>query len=58
MKLQIRNMKTVIAFGLFLASQLVVFTHAAETQPPTNPPPATVTLHDFNLVGDLRDDRA
>src|SRR5438874_4037397 len=24
----------------------------------TNPPPATVTLHDFNLIGDLRGDRA
>ena len=30
----------------------------AGTGAPTNPAPAVVTLHDFNLIGDLRGDRA
>ncbi len=53
-----RNRRTV-RFALALVLTLL-FGGVAQTAepPPTNPPPAVVTLEDFKLVGQLHDDRA
>src|SRR5437867_1984743 len=51
-------MKTAISFALLVALPFAVVAQSAETSPPTNPPPPTVTLHDFRLVGDLSGERA
>ena len=52
-------MKTVIAHALLLASLIAAVARAADAPALTNtPPPATVTLHDFKLAGDLSGDRA
>src|SRR5439155_21994460 len=51
-------MKTVIAHALLLASLIAAVARAADAPAPTNPPPATVTLHDFKLAGDLAGERA
>ena len=41
-----------------LLSLLCGFAFCIQAQAVTNPPPATVTLEDFNLVGDLAGDQA
>ncbi len=51
-------MKAFIAFVLLLASLITAFGHAADAPALTNTPPATVTLHDFKLAGDLSGERA
>ena len=51
-------MKTVITHALLLASLFPALAHAADTPALTNTPPATVTLHDFKLAGDLSGERA
>src|SRR6185436_16630060 len=51
-------MKTVITHALLLASLIAAVAHAADSPAPTNPPPVTVTLHDFKLAGDLSGERA
>jgi hypothetical protein len=51
-------MKTTLALALILVSLRIAVVHAAETAATTNPPPASVTLQDFKLVGELSGDRA
>src|SRR5438128_7114588 len=51
-------MKTVITHALLLASLFPAVAHTADALAPTNPPPATVALHDFKLAGDLSGERA
>src|SRR5438876_2295223 len=51
-------MKTVIPHALLLASLVAAVAQSADTAALTNPPPATVTLHDFKLAGDLSGERA
>jgi len=51
-------MKIVITHALLLASLVVAVAQTADAPALTNPPPATVTLHDFKLAGDLNGERA